>query len=364
MTGVLDLEAFRRDGVQTVRDFFEPEIRDRFAALGRRIGDEVREGKVGRTAQFMSGLDVNVAAQVIDSQALHQAVRTVLGPDVCVLVGRVLIKDKTFSGAIEAHQDWPYFGGDTRKLNAFIPLTRCRRENGMMVFYEGSHGLGPVERGAIDVDRYPEFEPVCPHLEVGDILFADFLSWHCSVPAVEDEDRILLQVVFQPAADRSSSTLFEREWRALGRLSPYRTTPMLNAVPSVGIGPARGFLAGGEVEEAERMARGLRIDSPTHVEAHLLMHDIALAKGEDGAQHIAAADAALATLVERLAALRPPADLGGGADAVPAPLPDQQARIEQLSAELAAVRNSTSWRITQPLRWAAGRLGRRNRPAH
>jgi hypothetical protein len=349
MTRGFDLDAFRQTGVQVVKGFFEPEMRERFAALGRRIGEEVRSGQVTRQAQFLGGLDVKAAAQVSDSAALQAAAREVLGPDVCWVVSRVLMKDKAFNGSIEVHQDWPYFGGDTRKLNAFVPLTRCRRENGMIVFYEGSHAMGPVERGAIDIDRFPEFEPNCPELEVGDVLFADFLTWHSSVPAVEDEDRILLQVVLQPGSDRSSNNLFDGRWRPLGRLAPYRTTPMLNAVPSIGVGPARGFFAAGEVEEAERMARGMAIDSALNVEAQLLLHDIAVHRGEDAAPYVAAADKALAGLADRVAALKDaPAVAEVGAN------PDIAARLEQLQADLAAVKRSTSWRVTAPLRWLRG----------
>jgi hypothetical protein len=350
----LDLAAFRRTGVQVVKNFFEPDMREYFADLGRQISEEVATGQVVRQNQLVSGLDVNAAAHVSQSDALQAVARDMYGPDVCYLLGRVLMKDKTFAGSIEVHQDWPYFGGDTRKLNAFVPLTRCRRENGMIVFYEGSHAMGPVERGAIDIDRYPEFAPNCPELEVGDILFADFLTWHSSAPAVEDEDRILLQVVLQPGSDRSSNNLFDGSWRPIGRHVPYRTSPMLNALPSISVGPARGFFAAGEIEEAERMARGLSIDSALNVEAQLLLHDIAVHKGEDGAAYVAAADGALARLAERVAQLKPSPE--------PEPEPSRtgaQSRIEALEAELGEIRRSTSWRLTAPLRWVVSKLRRR-----
>jgi hypothetical protein len=353
MTQGFDLEAFRQTGVQVVKNFFEPDMREYFADLGRQISEEVATGRAGRQNQLVSGLDVNAAAHVSQSAALQAVARDMYGPDVCYLLGRVLMKDKAFAGSIEVHQDWPYFGGDTRKLNAFVPLTRCRPENGMIVFYEGSHAMGPVERGAIDVGRYPEFAPYCPDLEVGDILFADFLTWHSSAPSVEDEDRILLQVVLQPGSDRSSNNLFDGSWRPIGRHVPYRTSPMLNAVPSISVGPARGFLAAGEIEEAERMARGLAIDSALNVEAQLLLHDIAVHKGEDGAGHIAAAQTALASLADRVAQLRPPPEPAPEPELQPSE-PDAQARIEELEAELAQIRRSTSWRVTAPLRWLRG----------
>jgi len=348
MSKQLDLAAFRSTGVQKIGAFFEPELRERFAALGRDIADATRAGKINRNAQFAQVAAVNDDSLIATSARLHQAAQTVLGDQVCWTSIRVLMKDRTFRSSIEVHQDWPYFGGDTRKLNVFIPLTRCRRENGMLVFYEGSHSVGPVERGAIDIDRYPEFTPVCPTLEVGDVLFADFLTWHSSVEAIEDEDRIMLQVVLQPASDRSANNLFGRGWQPLGRETPYRTTPMLNAVPSIGIETVRHMLANAKLDEAERMARGLVIDSGNNVEAHLLLRDIAIARGESGEEALEAAVVALRSLRDRLNNLRADETRSETDDSHKAD--PHKSEIRRLQRELEDMRSTTSWKITAPIR--------------
>jgi hypothetical protein len=252
-------------------------------------------------------MDVGVAAHVSDSEALRAAAAQVLGPDMSYLVDRVLIKDKAFSGPIEVHQDWPYFGGNTHKLNVFVPLTRCRRENGMIVFYRGSHAMGPVERGTIDADRYPEFEPICPDIDVGDVLFADFLTWHSSVPAAVDDDRILLQVVLQPASDRSSNMPFGREWRDLGPVAAERLTPMKIAVPTVGILVLNRMIAANRLDEAVALADGLCLESADNVEAHIARHQLKLllGKARDARDALRDAKAALRRLEIRLDGLEP-----------------------------------------------------------
>ncbi len=213
------------------------------------------------------------------------------------------MKDEAFGGSVMPHQDWPYFGGDTRKLSVFIPLSHCGFDNGSLTFFERSHTLGPVERGEIDVARYPEFPRNCPDLEVGDVLFADFLTWHSSHACENHDDRILIQVVLQSASDACCAKVFGNGYRD-GPVSLYRFSPMLRAVPSVGRDLIRLFMSNGQPEEACKMALGILEDDPDNVMAHLALAEIASGRGEIPTPHIEGAERALSILSAKVASAR------------------------------------------------------------
>jgi Phytanoyl-CoA dioxygenase (PhyH) len=185
---------------------------------------------------------------------------SVLGRDYCLLVSRFLIKDTSFSDRIMAHQDWPYFPGDTNKLN-IVPLTAAYPANGMLIFLKGSHLYGPLERGAIAIDRYPEFERLPITADVGDVLVADILTWHYSEPATEVSDRILAQIVYQPSSDPSSKYLVS------GRiLNPVfcaqRATPLEVQTTVISYCEAKAKFDVQDYDNAERISLGVLAADP------------------------------------------------------------------------------------------------------
>jgi hypothetical protein len=278
-----DKASLRRDGVQVIKDFFEPDMKARFQALGERVVAGLESGELTRSQQFAIGVDLNKDACPSDSAALTAVAKDMFGEDIGQFYMRLVMKDAKFRTAIEAHQDWPYFGGDTNKLNVFIPITRCGADNGMVKYYVGSHLLGPVERGDIDIVRYPQFEGIIPELEVGDVLLADFLTWHSSHVSESGAPRIMIQMVLQPLSDPSTSFQFGRDPEAWGvPKMPRRTTPMRTARPTIGITTVKEMVAYPAVDEAARMCRGLCLDSRKNVEAHLLMAEIIAVKGDTG----------------------------------------------------------------------------------
>jgi hypothetical protein len=278
-----DIAGLRRDGVQVIKNFFEPEMRARFKALGERVVAGLKSGEYDRTVQFVLGVDLDNEARPSDSAALTAVAEELFGKDIGQFYMRLVMKDATFRVPVEAHQDWPYFGGDTNKVAVFIPLSHCGADNGMVQYYAGSHFMGPVERGEVDVVRYPQFPGVTPEMEVGDVLIADFLTWHASGESETGAPRIMIQLVLQPLSDPSSSFQFghsPEEWGP--QVMPRKTTPMRTARPSIGILTVKEMVAYPAVDEAARMCRGLCLDSRKNVEAHMLMAEIIKIKGDTG----------------------------------------------------------------------------------
>ena len=342
----LSLQPLRDDGLQVVRQFFTGAAREDLLRRGREVIEGVASGAVQRSGQFALGFDQAWFEPVFGDPRLLDLVAKALGPDLCISSWRVLMKDHHFDGPINVHQDWPYFGGDTRKLNVFIPMTPMNAENGGLVFYETSHLYGPLERGDIDVDRYAgDLNAACPDLEVGDVLLGDFLTWHYSAPAQAPKDRILFQLVFQPADDPSSAHLL-RGKRRNPFVAPDRYSCLREPLSQMNVAVARSLLEGGQAERAERFARGMLASDPDHAGAALLLADILDRRGETGEGAAARTQARAAVLkLSREADVETPEPEAGD----PA-LAEAQARAAALEQELAALKASKSWRWTAPLR--------------
>jgi hypothetical protein len=344
---VRSLQPLRDDGLQVVRDFFTGEARDDLLRRGVEVIEGVASGRIRRNGQFALGFEDAWFEQVFGDPKLLDLVAEALGPDLCISTWRILMKDHHFDGPINVHQDWPYFGGDTRKLNVFIPMTPMNAENGGLVFFERSHLFGPLERGDIDVARYEAGLPRnCPDLAVGDVLLADFLTWHYSAPALAPKERILFQLVFQPADDPSSAHVVRGE-----RRNPFvaqdRYTCLREPRSQMNVAMGRSLFEAGSRERAERFARGMLASDPDHVGAALLLSDILAGDGDHGgaAAALDQARAALDRLAQALSSRAPEPP-----PAPPPPGPSAEARLAALERELAEIKASRSWRWSAPLR--------------
>lgn len=302
-----DTEELKAKGLQVLPSFFPDDVKADLARRAEEVKQGVADGSLQRHNQFATGLEPAWFSMFFQDRRLLDLITGLLGPDLCCTTWRVLMKDAHFNGPISVHQDWAYFGGDTRKLNVFVPLTEVNRGNGAIVFYEQSHQFGPVERGAIDVARYPYLKESCPDLEVGDILVADFLTWHSSVPATSAKERIMLQLVYQPSSDASSKHLVAGEMRNR-RNNPNRLEPLKEPQTQVSCMVAREFLAAGDKIRAERYARGVLASEPTSAEAALLIYDLLSARNDpEAAYFLQVARDALDKLNAEMAARLPAA---------------------------------------------------------
>lgn len=348
------LKPLRDNGVQAVRGFFTGEARHAMARRGREVVEGVASGGIRRSGQFALGFDDAWFEAVFADPYLLDLVAEVLGPDLCIASWRVLMKDHHFDGAINVHQDWPYFGGADRKLNVFVPLTPVGEENGGLVFLERSHFYGPLERGDLDVETYgADLVRVCPELDVGDVLLADFLTWHYSAPARAPKDRIMLQLVFQPADDPSSAHLL-RGQRRNPFVTPDRFAPLREPLSQLNTAVARSYLDTGDAARAERYARGMLASDGDHTGAWIVLADSLAARGDEVGALAAreAAGDALARLQKSLA----PERLTLSEPVVTQahePAGDRESNAQRaaaLAAELSEIKASRSWRWTAPLR--------------
>jgi hypothetical protein len=267
------MTVLRENGVQCVRSFFSEETKTDLRARAQTIINMRAEGTLSVDTQDSQGLPYEWFEPLVRQPELISLATAFLGPDVCARGWRILAKDKHFSKAIHIHQDWPYNPGDTRKLTLFVPLTPVNKANSALIFLEKSHLLGPVSRGPLDPSRFPPMNEVQFNIDVGDLLLCDFLTWHYSDAPENEDERLMIQLNYQPASDPSSKHL-------VAGIMPHNMS--LNSrfdassVPSVELNAvqARAYFEAGDIDRASRYARGLLFDDPAHAGAALVLYDI------------------------------------------------------------------------------------------
>jgi|GEM_PF-2375311 len=202
-----DIQRFRDDGFLIVRNFFTQE-QVRSCITGWKIVQveiQSQTGHLQRSDRFVSGTLPSEIGELYQQESLLDAAKRFLQEEnIALYMNRLLVKDQQWNGSVANHQDMPYFHGSLEKLTVFIPLQPHNEEVGGLKFIRGSHRFGNLGvRGTIHPDQFSAMDVVAPSLEVGDVLFVDFLTWHYSEEATIKSDRPLLQLAYQSARDGS-----------------------------------------------------------------------------------------------------------------------------------------------------------------
>jgi ectoine hydroxylase-related dioxygenase (phytanoyl-CoA dioxygenase family) len=139
----------------------------------------------------------------------------VFGKNVALLNHRFVIKDKFSPGEIFLHHDYCYHIGLPAKASFFVPLSYAGKKNGGLTFYLGTHKYGYLgDAGEIDPDQFKEVWPqVTPELQPGDLTIMNSLLWHKSGINEAGIDRIVADIIYQPANDPSGKELVRGEWQ-------------------------------------------------------------------------------------------------------------------------------------------------------
>ncbi len=138
----------------------------------------------------------------------------VFGPDLALYNFRFVVKDRHSRGAIFTHQDTGYHVGFQRKASLFLALSPVTRENGAMTLYTGTHEYGYLgDAGEINAHLTDEHPNVTPELEPGDAILMNSALWHSSREHTSGPDRVLTDIIYQPANDPSGIELLRGEWR-------------------------------------------------------------------------------------------------------------------------------------------------------
>jgi len=109
---------------------------------------------------------------------------------------RIIKKDHEDTSPVFLHQDIGYQHGSLERYSFFIPLTKCDRINGGLIFYPGTHHFGYLgDAGAIKDTVLPtSLIPLTPTVGPGDIIVMNSYLWHRSDENLSREDRIYFDI--------------------------------------------------------------------------------------------------------------------------------------------------------------------------
>lgn len=147
--------------------------------------------------------------------ALLDIVEQVFGPDISLYNYRFVVKDKHAREAVFLHQDTGYHVGWPNKASMFVALSPMDASNGGMVIYTGTHRYGYLgDAGEISEANLSGAQNViCPTLAPGDVILMHSAAWHSSFPHTSGLDRVLADIIYQPANDPSGIELLRGQWR-------------------------------------------------------------------------------------------------------------------------------------------------------
>ena len=154
-------------------------------------------------------------ATIYKNDILLDFAEQVFGKDVALLNHRFVIKDKFSPGEIFLHHDYCYHIGLPNKASFFVPLSYAGKKNGGLTFYLGTHKYGYLgDAGEINPDTFNEVWPqVTPELQPGDFIIMNSSLWHKSGINEVGIDRIVADIIYQPANDPSGKELLRGSWQ-------------------------------------------------------------------------------------------------------------------------------------------------------
>ncbi len=197
---------FNENGYLILRSFFSSEEINSLKNSWKDLKTSLQSNSnpMIRRDRFLLGILPPLIGEIYLHSKLVRIGQQLLGTDLSLYFIRMLIKDATFNGAVEPHQDIPYFHGSLDKLSVFIPLEKHDRQRGGLQLVKNSHKYGNMGvRGTIQIQRFPHLEIESLDLEPGDICLMHMLTWHFSDPCEILCERPLIQLIYQKASDGS-----------------------------------------------------------------------------------------------------------------------------------------------------------------
>jgi ectoine hydroxylase-related dioxygenase (phytanoyl-CoA dioxygenase family) len=213
-----DKDIFDKAGVFVVRNALPKNLVEEW----RKEWDIFYEEKLanGRNVNVNNPVDLKeelppTLAKIYKNDILLDYVQKVFGENIALYNHRFVIKDRFSRGEIFLHQDFCYHVGMPSKASFFVPLSYAGKTNGGLTYYLGTHKYGFLgDAGEINPEQFNEKWPqYTPELQPGDFAIMNSLIWHTSGVNEAGIDRIVADIIYQPANDPSGKELLRGKWQ-------------------------------------------------------------------------------------------------------------------------------------------------------
>jgi hypothetical protein len=222
-------EVFRKTGVFVVRnavprdvvEAWQSEWKVFYAQVLQKGRDVNRANPVSLNEQLPEGL-----AHMYREPVFANTLKPLMGDHIALYNHRFVIKDALSSNKVFLHQDSCYHAGNVNKCSVFVPLSIANKDNGSLTFHLGSHKLGVLgDAGEINPASFDvQWPTVTPELSPGDFIIMDSRLWHESGPNTSGIDRVMADMIIQPADDPTGQELISGEWQTDIFYSPKNLT--------------------------------------------------------------------------------------------------------------------------------------------
>jgi hypothetical protein len=220
-----DVDVFRKTGVFVVRNAVPRDVVDAWQNEWKRFYREVlekgrdvnRANPVSLNEQLPEGL-----AHMYREPVFASTLKPLMGEHIALYNHRFVIKDALSANKVFLHQDSCYHAGNSNKCSVFVAISAVNKDNGGMTFHVGSHALGSLgDAGEINPASFDvQWPTITPELAPGDFVIMDSRLWHESGPNISGVDRILADMIIQPADDPTGQELICGEWQTDVFFSP------------------------------------------------------------------------------------------------------------------------------------------------
>lgn len=224
-SGTFNVDVFRKTGVFVVRnavpravvEAWQDEWKSFYSVVLEKGRDVNRANPLSLNEQLPEGL-----AHLYREPVFANTLKPLMGEHIALYNHRFVIKDTLSANKVFLHQDSCYHAGNSNKCSVFVAISAVNKDNGGMTFHVGSHALGSLgDAGEINPASFEvQWPTVTPELAPGDFVIMDSRLWHESGPNVSGVDRIMADMIIQPADDPTGQELICGEWQTNLFFSP------------------------------------------------------------------------------------------------------------------------------------------------